>query len=103
MTRHLLSIDDLYSPEQMDKAHMITQALRAKDMYQKDTDYIVNAEGEVGPISGIRFKMIKAQEVGAQTFLVPAANCAEAAGDGLEALDAARRALSRLRAAGETV
>ena len=43
----LLSIDDLYSPEQMDKAHMITQALRAKDMYQKDTDYIVNAEGEV--------------------------------------------------------
>ena len=43
----LLSIDDLYSPEQMDKAHMITQALRAKDLYQKDTDYIVNAEGEV--------------------------------------------------------
>ncbi|TSA87238.1 preprotein translocase subunit SecA [Deinococcus detaillensis] len=43
----LLSIDDLYSPEQMEKAHMITQALRAKDMYQKDTDYIVNAEGEV--------------------------------------------------------
>ncbi|WP_420596731.1 preprotein translocase subunit SecA [Deinococcus sp.] len=43
----LLSIDDLYSPEQMDKAHMITQALRAKDLYQKDTDYIVNDKGEV--------------------------------------------------------
>ena len=43
----LLSIDDLYSPEQMEKAHMITQALRAKDLYHKDTDYIVNAEGEV--------------------------------------------------------
>jgi preprotein translocase subunit SecA len=43
----LLSIDDLYSLENMEKAHMITQALRAKDHYQKDTDYIVNAEGEV--------------------------------------------------------
>ncbi|AWN23334.1 preprotein translocase subunit SecA [Deinococcus irradiatisoli] len=43
----LLSIDDLYSPEQMDKAHMITQALRAKDLYQRDTDYIVNDQGEV--------------------------------------------------------
>ncbi len=43
----LLSIDDLYSPEHMEKAHMITQALRAKDLYHKDTDYIVNAEGEV--------------------------------------------------------
>ncbi len=43
----LLSIDDLYSPEQMDKAHMITQALRAKDLYHRDTDYIVNDQGEV--------------------------------------------------------
>jgi preprotein translocase subunit SecA len=43
----LLSIDDLYSLENMEKAHMITQALRAKDHYEKDTDYIVNAEGEV--------------------------------------------------------
>ena len=43
----LLSIDDLYSLENMEKAHMITQALRAKDLYHKDTDYIVNAEGEV--------------------------------------------------------
>ena len=47
----------------------------------------IDAEGRVGPISGIRFKMLKAQEVGANTFLVPAANCAEAAAnapDGLE-------------------
>ncbi|ADV67558.1 preprotein translocase subunit SecA [Deinococcus maricopensis] len=43
----LLSIDDLYSPEHMEKAHMITQALRAKDLYHRDTDYIVSAEGEV--------------------------------------------------------
>ncbi|GGJ62952.1 preprotein translocase subunit SecA [Deinococcus aquiradiocola] len=43
----LLSIDDLYSLENMEKAHMITQALRAKDLYHKDTDYIVSPEGEV--------------------------------------------------------
>ena len=43
----LLSIDDLYSQQNMEKAHMITQALRAKDLYQRDTDYIVSAEGEV--------------------------------------------------------
>ncbi len=43
----LLSIQDLYSPENMEKAHMITQALRAQDLYHKDTDYIVNDKGEV--------------------------------------------------------
>jgi len=43
----LLSIDDLYSPENMEKAHMIVQALRAKDLYHRDTDYIVNDQGEV--------------------------------------------------------
>ena len=43
----LLSIDDLYSQENMEKAHMMTQALRAKDLYHKDTDYIVSPEGEV--------------------------------------------------------
>lgn len=43
----LLSIPDLYSPENMDKAHMITQAIRAKELYQREKDYIVNAEGEV--------------------------------------------------------
>ncbi|WP_291422950.1 preprotein translocase subunit SecA [Deinococcus sp.] len=43
----LLSIPDLYSPESMDKAHMITQAIRARELYQREKDYIVNAEGEV--------------------------------------------------------
>ncbi|OSY42532.1 MULTISPECIES: YlbL family protein [Pseudonocardia] len=50
----------------------------------------INAEGQVGPISGIRFKMIKAQEVGAETFLVPAANCAEAASDAPDGLQLVR-------------
>ncbi len=43
----LLSLPDLYSPENMDKAHMITQAIRARELYQREKDYIVNAEGEV--------------------------------------------------------
>ncbi|MVN87251.1 preprotein translocase subunit SecA [Deinococcus sp. HMF7620] len=43
----LLSLSDLYSPENMDKAHMITQAIRARELYQREKDYIVNAEGEV--------------------------------------------------------
>lgn len=38
----------------------------------------ISAEGEVGPIGGIRLKIIKAEDVGADVFLVPAANCAEA-------------------------
>ncbi|WP_104990504.1 preprotein translocase subunit SecA [Deinococcus sp. NW-56] len=43
----LLSLGDLYSPENMDKAHMIVQAIRAKELYHREKDYIVNEEGEV--------------------------------------------------------
>lgn len=35
--------------------------------------------GDVGPIGGIRLKMLGARQDGASDFLVPAANCAEAA------------------------
>jgi PDZ domain-containing protein len=35
--------------------------------------------GQVGPIGGIALKMIGARQAGATVFLVPAANCAEAA------------------------
>lgn len=68
----------------------------------------ITAEGVVGPISGIRFKMLKASEVGAQTFLVPADNCAEAAADAPDGLQLVRvgtvgdavAALDTLRAGG---
>nr|WP_228047712.1 PDZ domain-containing protein [Saccharopolyspora sp. HNM0983] len=61
--------------------------------------------GRVGPIGGIPFKMAKASEEGATTFLVPAGNCAEAASqapDDLQlakvgTLDDAMRALSAIR------
>ncbi len=43
----LLSIPDLFSPENMDKAHMITQAVRARELYHREKDYIINADGEV--------------------------------------------------------
>lgn len=68
----------------------------------------ITPEGAVGPISGIRFKMLKASEVGAQTFLVPADNCAEADADAPDGLQLARvgtvgdavTALDTLRAGG---
>lgn len=39
----------------------------------------IDAAGTVGPIGGIPFKMIAAKNAGATVFLVPDANCAEAA------------------------
>jgi PDZ domain-containing protein len=35
-------------------------------------------DGTVGPIGGIQLKMVAAQEIGAELFLVPADNCADA-------------------------
>jgi PDZ domain-containing protein len=39
----------------------------------------ITARGEVGPIGGIPLKMVAARDIGAELFLVPADNCAEAA------------------------
>ncbi|MFP5023227.1 YlbL family protein [Pseudonocardia phyllosphaerae] len=58
----------------------------------------VDAAGKVGPISGIPFKMAKARQVGAQLFLVPAANCAEAAQNAPDGLQ-----LIRIGSLGEAV
>lgn len=38
----------------------------------------IDADGKVGPIGGIRLKMKRAAEAGAEIFLAPAANCKEA-------------------------
>ncbi|MCW2704136.1 MAG: putative secreted protein containing a domain [Blastococcus sp.] len=38
----------------------------------------IDAKGDVGPIGGITLKMAAAQDIGANLFLVPADNCAEA-------------------------
>ena len=40
----------------------------------------IDAEGTVGPIGGITLKMAAAKDIGAELFLVPADNCAEATG-----------------------
>jgi len=50
----------------------------------------ITADGEVGPIGGIRHKIRAARSEGATEFLVPAANCAEAvqgAPDGIRLLE----------------
>jgi PDZ domain-containing protein len=39
----------------------------------------IDAAGDVGPIGGIPLKMVAARDIGAELFLVPADNCAEAA------------------------
>jgi PDZ domain-containing protein len=38
----------------------------------------IDPSGKVGPIGGIQLKMVAARDLGAQLFLVPAGNCAEA-------------------------
>lgn len=40
----------------------------------------IDAQGRVGPIGGIRQKMVGAERDGARLFMVPAGNCAEALG-----------------------
>jgi Lon-like protease len=42
----------------------------------------VDLEGNVGPIGGVRLKIVTAEKAGAETFLVPLANLAEARGAG---------------------
>ena len=42
----LLGVDNLYAPEQMDKLHVVVNALRAHVLYQRDVQYVVK-EGQV--------------------------------------------------------
>lgn len=50
----------------------------------------ITPNGEVGPIGGIQFKMLRAREEGATTFLVPAGNCVEAKAQAPEGLELAK-------------
>ena len=43
----MLKIDNLYSPETVELTHFLSQALKAKELFKRDKDYIVNDEGEV--------------------------------------------------------
>lgn len=70
----------------------------------------ITADGQVGPIGGIQQKMIAARKAGAEVFLVPPGNCAEAtsgAPKGLklikgESLDSAIKALEALKTGAAT-
>ncbi|MFQ6396433.1 PDZ domain-containing protein [Nocardia sp. KC 131] len=71
----------------------------------------IDQDGKVGPIGGIQFKMMAARDAGAETFLVPAANCNEAKQripDGLrlvkiENLNGAVQSLNDINAGKQTV
>ena len=43
----ILKIDNLYSPEYVELTHFLTQALKAKELFKLDRDYIINSDGEV--------------------------------------------------------
>lgn len=62
----------------------------------------IDAQGAIGPIGGIRQKMIGARRAGAQWFLAPAANCGEVVGhvpDGLRVVKTSTLAQSRFEVA----
>ncbi|MBA2388894.1 MAG: PDZ domain-containing protein [Geodermatophilaceae bacterium] len=46
----------------------------------------ITADGEIGPIGGVRLKTIAAKDLGADAFLVPDQNCAEALDNAPEGL-----------------
>jgi Lon-like protease len=50
----------------------------------------IDADGDVGPIGGIQLKMVAAADIGAQLFLVPADNCADALAAPQQGLTTAR-------------
>ncbi|MFB2556620.1 YlbL family protein [Herbiconiux liangxiaofengii] len=70
----------------------------------------IDAAGEVGPIGGIRQKMVGARDAGATYFLAPASNCDEVVGhvpDGIQVfsvstLDDSLAALKVISAGGDT-
>lgn len=71
----------------------------------------ISADGVVGPIGGIQQKVVAARGKGAELFLVPAANCADAVANAPEGLRLARvetladalAALEAVRGGGEPV
>ena len=43
----ILNIDNLYSPEHVELTHFLSQALKAKELFKLDRDYIINEDNEV--------------------------------------------------------
>ena len=43
----ILKIDNLYAPEYVELTHFLNQALKAKELFKKDRDYLVRDNGEV--------------------------------------------------------
>lgn len=43
----ILNLDNLFSPQNVELTHFLNQALKAKELFKKDKDYIINENGEV--------------------------------------------------------
>ncbi|HLS62485.1 MAG TPA: S16 family serine protease [Ruania sp.] len=79
-TMFALGILDLLNPEPMAGGHVVAGT------------GTISPSGQVGPIGGIRLKMLGAARDGAEYFLAPAANCAEVVGHVPEGLQVIRMA-----------
>ncbi|WP_022917584.1 YlbL family protein [Ruania albidiflava] len=79
-TMFALGILDLLNPEPLAGGHVVAGT------------GTISPDGQVGPIGGVRLKMLGAQRDGAEYFLAPAANCGEVVGhvpDGLQVIQVA--------------
>ncbi|VWL85330.1 preprotein translocase subunit SecA [Oceanivirga miroungae] len=43
----ILGIENLYAPDYVELTHFLSQALKAKELFKRDKDYIINKKGEV--------------------------------------------------------
>ena len=58
---------------------ILDELTRGHDGWAEHRGYrTIDAEGNVGEIGGISFKLVAAHEAGADAFLVPEGNCGEA-------------------------
>jgi preprotein translocase subunit SecA len=60
----LLSIEGLFTFEHMEKGHMIVQAIRAKELYHRDRDYVVNEKREIVIVDEFTGRLMEGRRYG---------------------------------------
>jgi preprotein translocase subunit SecA len=60
----LLSIDGLFTTEHMEKGHMITQAIRARELYQRDRDYVISDKKEIMIVDEFTGRLMEGRRYG---------------------------------------
>ena len=57
-----MKIDNLYSPENVELTHYLNQALKAKELFKRDRDYLVR-EGQVIIIDEFTGELWKEEDI----------------------------------------